>query len=252
MLLPKIILETLTDSELFLEDQSLNHVFVFFSETQKEDVRKFFVEQYTSLRIKEINELLGDYDSVSLYGCEYDFGFENSAVVLSEDWLDTYDEEETEDLIEIDGYYWSFDPHKIENYGTTITEIENGFLIEYDVPAYRDDCGENILGYSDAMKETLEELAKKYLDIKYYGYEGYYSSDTSDGGCSQNEFCSSPEEIPQTDSIIGKNVSSLNWNNVIISISECEDLDEETAKELTEFVEKYKDYIGVSKSTKTI
>ena len=40
-------------------------------------------------------------------------------------------------------------------------------------------------------------------------------------------------------------MSSLDWDEVINSFSEYdEDINEETAKELIEFVEKYKDYIG--------
>ena len=195
--------------------------------------------------VLDLSELraLDDYKAIRTYYLEEDD--EDYELEGDQQWFADSNENTTDKYGDEIGFYWDFDPYDFSEYGFEVQEKEYGFLITFNRFGYSTDEMPEEIFSSDAIKYSLDSLLKKYPDVAYYRYEGCVVIFHNTNETINEEYYSSENEIPETDDYIGERMSSLDWDEVINSFSEYdEDINEETAKELTEFVEKYKDYIG--------
>ena len=120
-------------------------------------------------------------------------------------------------------------------------------FIQFEIPLYSDIEGYWIIGESTALEDALKIVYNKYPQIKYYGFEGYVVDDPSGQYCSQNEFFSSNDAIPNPNEYIGELIGSSWDNDSIIDYFEenyyGDDISDEI-KQLIAYTEIYKDYIG--------
>ena len=246
--IPELMIEIATMPSMYeIDDEEsicLNHVIISCSADQKKEIKESFKTIYTSLRIDEMKKLVDEYECVCLYEHERYCDMKGA---FSQEFNDDYDIEsdfEDTELLEIDGYLWSFNPRKIKEFGITFSDTESGIIIkQQEVPVYSDCEGDNILDSSSIMEESLQTLCDKFPEISYYAYEGYFIIDTHGSDCFEREYFSSEKEIPEVDHVIGKYLKKFNWKGIADYISKNLDVIEET-KELIEFLEKYKNYIG--------
>ena len=209
MLLPEIVLELLTNP-MYDGYCNLNHVLIKCPQEQKENVRKWFTEIYMSKVQDEMKKLANYHGCVALY--DHDLDSSDVRGIFSEDDLDYADEKLN--LIKSGDYYSTFDLTKLEKYGITITDRDDGFLIKYGVPVYTEVHGFRV-EYSQAVEYSLEKLVKQFPDVKYYGYEGFFSNDPKGGESGQYEFYSSKEEIPVPDDYIGHSMRWVDWEEAL-------------------------------------
>ena len=242
MLLPEIVLEFFTEP-MYYEYGNLNHVLIKCSQEQKENVRKQFTEEYMSKVQDEMKELADSYGCVALYN--HDLNCFDVIAMIAEHHLDYVDE--NLDLIKSGDYYSTFDLTEIEEYGITIWDRDDGFLIEYEVPMYISDYGVSLIEGSGAVSYSLEKLVKQFPDVKYYGYAGFFANDDHGGECYQGEFYSSEEDRPVPDDYIGDCVRSVDWEEKFdIYEKNYEEISETELEELFEFAEVYAEYIDAS------
>ena len=238
--------------------EGYNHLYLKIpKEYSKDEVLSFFGNEFTAYCRREMIDLFKkcdySYDSISLYLDDYkairtyylEEDDEDYELEGDQQWFADSNENTTDKYGDEIGFYWDFDPYDFSEYGFEVQEKEYGFLITFNRFGYSTDEMPEEIFSSDAIKYSLDSLLKKYPDVAYYRYEGCVVIFHNTNETINEEYYSSENEIPETDDYIGERMSSLDWDEVINSFSEYdEDINEETAKELIEFVEKYKDYIG--------
>ena len=249
MLLPQSVLETVARELNEIEtgyEATMNYADITWSEGYKEkyaEIKECLITEYTKLKIQEILKLLSRHDCVSFYSHGID---DDDMRIICSKTCGRLDEL-NETLIELCDYLWTFDPHNTENLGIEITASPTGMFIQFEIPLYSDIEGYWIIGESTALEDALKIVYNKYPQIKYYGFEGYVVDDPSGQYCSQNEFFSSNDAIPNPNEYIGELIGSSWDNDSIIDYFEenyyGDDISDEI-KQLIAYTEIYKDYIG--------
>ena len=159
-----------------------------------------------------------------------------------------YDEAEDDDSIYLKRGVWSFDPKDISNYGFEITSSKDGLFVTYPAQNFTDEFGDNILGGTTAVEETLKAIKKKIPTVEYYGYVGCCISDTHSGTGYCEEYFSEKSQKRKSYKYVGQVLSEL-WGNDDFweTFSEdIEEIDEEIATEIVEMVNTCKKYLGDS------
>ena len=186
---------------------------------------------------------LNDYKAIRTYYLEEDD--EDNELEGDQQWFADSKENTTNKYGDEIGFYWDFDPYDFSEYGFEVQEKEYGFLITFDHFGYSGDEMSEEDFYSDAIMYSLRSLLTKYPNVAYYRYEGCVVTYHHSNEAINEEYYSNENEIPEIDDYIGERMASLDWEEIINTFSEYdEDMNEEKAKKLIEFAEKYKDYIG--------
>lgn len=150
----------------YTEGEICAHVTV--SDENKEDVKKLFEQEYLKAVKKEMIDATDGSRPICLYSSE-------------EKYVSPESESEQNEM-EIDGYYWSFDPTVIDNFGTRVYDTEEGFNVSYDTPMYAIPFGEfSVCDSSNAVIAALSKVEKAFSEISYYGIETFDWTDEHGG-----------------------------------------------------------------------
>ena len=166
--------------------ETFNHVTIECGENEKERIKELFSKEFVKSSIKEMTSLVDKYGDglIGLYS-----GPEDKVV-------SAYEEEMTIglEIMELEGYFWSFNPMELESYGIVIDEINEGLIVTYPVLAYVGEAGDYLIGDSNAVKWALRKIIEQYPDCSYAGYEAYSTIDVQSSEFSQKSISSDYEQ----------------------------------------------------------
>ena len=206
--------------------ENFNHVIVKCEENEKEAIRKLFEKEFTKIVIREMTELVDECgDCVGLYSDP------------EEKVVSAYEEEMTIglEIMELEGYFWGFDPTELESYDIAIHENEDGLFITYPILVYMGGMGDCFIDRSEAIQGTLRQIVNQYPNCSYSGYEAYMWTDIGSGEVEQQGISSEADK--QVFEFVSKKLNTTIEDYDFWDIVEEVHADMELVDEIGEFME---------------